>query len=29
MRDDKEKMFIKEAFETLRPEKEKKPKKGD
>jgi hypothetical protein len=29
MRDEKEKMFIKEAFETLRPEKEKKPKKGD
>jgi hypothetical protein len=29
MRDDKEKMFIKEAFEALRPEKEKKPKKGD
>ena len=29
MRDEKEKMFIKEAFETLRPEKEQKPKKGD
>lgn len=29
MRDEKEKMFITEAFETLRPEKEKKPKKGD
>jgi hypothetical protein len=29
MRDEKEKMFIKEAFETLRPEKEKKPKTGD
>jgi hypothetical protein len=29
MRDDKEKMFISEAFEALRPEKEKKPKKGD
>jgi len=29
MRDDKEKMFIQEAFEALRPEKEKKPKKGD
>jgi hypothetical protein len=29
MRDEKEKMFIQEAFETLRPEKEKKPKKGD
>ena len=29
MRDEKEKMFISEAFEALRPEKEKKPKKGD
>jgi hypothetical protein len=29
MRDEKEKMFIQEAFEGLRPEKEKKPKKGD
>lgn len=29
MRDEKEKMFIQEAFGALRPEKEKKPKKGD
>jgi len=29
MRDDKEKMFIQEAFEALRPEKEKKSKKDD
>ena len=29
MRDEKEKMFITEAFTALRPEKEKKPKKGD
>ena len=29
MRDDKEKMFIKEAFEALRPEKESKAKKGN
>ena len=29
MRDEKEKMFIQEAFGALRPEKETKPKKGD
>jgi hypothetical protein len=29
MRDEKEKMFIQEAFGALRPEKEKKPKKGN
>jgi hypothetical protein len=29
MRDEKEKMFISEAFEALRPEKGTKPKKGD